>query len=742
MNTSAMKEQYKTTTEATPSRTAGTPVSPSTSSGAFAWWLVMGLVGLDYFSTLAYLPSIMVTESGFDFSVFVALLVAVLTLFVVLPIYLYIAGRSPHGLGATGLLESHVRGWSGKFLILVLLGFIATDFVITRTISAADAATHLIHNSSWEAHSGWVDQARESLREALPASLQGETADTVLDWWNEQVTVTVILTILAFALYFFLLRGFTRGFLYVTGIIVGLFVVLNGMVVVSSLMYMAHNPDYIYNWKIYHDITTDQDPVSLVAAVSYNGVLNAPPLAFALLALGLSGFELSMASIGLVRGRAGDDPSRPRGRIRNSRKMLTTAAVLMSLFVVGSVLSVRLLVPTRSMKEGGPARNRALAYLAHGGLIKPPEHDPNAPRGERPEDEEPEGAEPNEQDEEARAAQQRRPAVSAAEINPLFGPAFGTLYDVSTILILFLAGASVTVSLRDLLPQYLNRYGMEMHWARRRSLLLHLFNVAILLAILYFHASVSHQIGAYAASVYILLASAVLAAYVDLRARWKKSFFLPMVSAPLLLVFVFFLVMAGLVVWNNPAGAIIALLFIVLVLFTSALSRWYRSTELRYEGFTFADEETGVRWEQIRRLEFQVLVPHHPDHRTLAEKEEEIRTRHRLGPDVPIIFAEAQLGDPSDFQQHPLMHIIKVDGREIIRVSECASIAHVLAAIALEFREVGRPPEIHFAWSEEAPVATNLKFLLFGEGNIPWLVHALIRKFEPNPARQPRVVIG
>ncbi len=79
---------------------------------------------------------------------------------------------------------------------------------------------------------------------------------------------------------------------------------------------------------------------------------------------------------------------------------------------------------------------------------------------------------------------------------------------------------------------------------------------------------------------------------------------------------------------------------------------------------------------------------------------------------------------------------------EVIRVSQCASIAHVLAAIALEFREVGRPPEIHFAWSEKSPLAANLNFLLFGGGNVPWMVHALIRKAEPDAAHRPRVVIG
>src|SRR6185312_8345943 len=99
------------------------------------------------------------------------------------------------------------------------------------------------------------------------------------------------------------------------------------------------------------------------------------------------------------------------------------------------------------------------------------------------------------------------------------------------------------------------------------------------------------------------------------------------------------------------------------------------------------------------------------------------------------------LGDPSDFFQQPLMEIHKEGEMEVIRVSRCASVAHVLASIGLAFREVGRPPEIYFDWSEEAALAANLNFLLWGQGNIPWLVHELVRKAEVDPGRRPRVVI-
>ncbi len=359
---------------------------------------------------------------------------------------------------------------------------------------------------------------------------------------------------------------------------------------------------------------------------------------------------------------------------------------------------------TKTVIEEGPARDRALAYIAHGGTLVG--------------------------------------GLEGRELNPWFGPEFGTLYDLSTVLILCLAGASVTISLRDLVPGYLARYGMQMHWAQRIGVILHLFNLLMLVVIVYFRASVADQQWAYAASVLVLLLSAALAAVIDLTARLRRSAWLYIVVPPFAVMALIFLGMAYLTLQQNPGGLVIALLFLAVLFVSAGLSRWMRSTELRFGGFTFADEYSGVRWEEIRRLEFQVLVPHHPNHDTLAEKDAEIRARHRLGPDVPIIFVEAEVGDASEFDHEPLMRIVKEDGMEVIRVSHCASIAHVLAAIALEFREVGRPPEIHFAWSEESPLAANLHFLLFGGGNVPWLVHALIRKAEPDPARQPRVVIG
>jgi hypothetical protein len=725
-----------------------TPNPPATMpSGArtYAWWLVLGLVGLDCFSTLGYLPTLAADSEDARAAPLAAAAVSLLLLFAALPVYLYVVGRSPHGTGVTGLLGKYLSGWSGKLFILVLLGFVATDFVITRSLSTADASKHLLANESVQSGAEWMLDRKDSLHQALPELLQGEWTNWLFDRWDEQLIVTVMLTLLGFGLYFFLLRGFSSGFLYTASAIVALFLLVNGIVIVSSLVYIVHHPDYTTNWaSIIGFASRDKEPIELVLDVVGLAIKSLPALA-----LGLSGFELSMTVAPLVRGREDDDPVQPRGRIRNMRKLLFVTACLMSLLVPASVMSVTFLVPAGMMGKGGVARDRALAYLAHGGVLQPAGRRVTTDKPSKTlenQDEDDEMPPPKDENAvnpaEKAALLAALPSATGADLNPLFGSVFGTIYDLSAVLILVLAGASVTIGLRDLLPQYLTRYGMEMHWANRIGVLLHLFNAIVLIAVIAFHASVSQQQGTYTTSVLVLMAGAALAALVDLHHRWRRSFVRDLASLPFLIVGSIFFVLACWVCYDNPVGLAIALLFVVVLFVAAALSRWMRSTELRYEGFTFADEESGVRWEQIRRLDFQVLVPHRRDQGTLAEKDAEIRARHRLSPDVPIVFIEAELGDPSDFQQHPLMQIVAQDGKEVIRVSQCASIAHVLAAIALEFREVGRPPEIHFAWSDESPLASNLNFLLWGQGNIPWLVHALIRVAEPDPARQPRVVIG
>lgn len=631
-----------------------------------AFWLwVLCLTGVDYFSTLAYQPSIAIENAG-RLAPFATFLLVLVTLFGAVPVYRRVARSSPHGQGSIAMLQKLVHGWAGKFLVLVLLGFAATDFVITITLSAADASEHLLHNP---------------LFRDTPA------------WMHSQVGITLLLTLFLGALF---LKGF-REVIGIAVVIVAFYLVMNAIVLIGGMKTLISEPHYITEWAT----SLSRGDLGIESELSgkplvWYSALFLSALLFPKLALGLSGFETGVAVMPLIKGTPQDTEELPTGRILGTQRLLLTSALIMSVMLIGSSFVVATLIPLEQLQHGGHAQNRALAWIAHGSDGQP--------------------------------------------LLPFFGPSFGTLYDISTITILWFAGASALSGLLNLIPRYLPRFGMAPDWvSATRPLVCVIVGVCLVVTIL-FQASVSAQGAAYATGVMVLILSACVAVIIERFQVSQRSGLRRVPWSTVVITFVFLFTTIDILI-EKPDGLIIACCFIGAIIVVSLVSRFVRSDELRVVRFQFATPESRFRWNTLQHIEIPVLAPHRPGGRTLDEKERELREWHHLEDDIPVVFVEVSLGDPSDFFQEPMLDVQHQGGRYVIVVSHCTSIAPALAAMALSL-SVTRPVELHFGWSDESPLKMNLGFLLFGEGNVPFLVRELLRDAQPDERLRPRVVIG
>ncbi|WP_330318827.1 amino acid transporter [Streptomyces platensis] len=621
----------------------GAHAGPVSSHPGQRWWRVMCLTGVDYFSTLGYQPGIAALAAGL-LSPIATIVLVLVTLVGALPVYRRVAKESPHGQGSIAMLERLLSFWKGKLFVLTLLGFAATDFLITITLSAADAATHLVENPH------------------LTSALR-----------NGQMTITLLLIALLGAVF---LKGFLEA-IGVAVVLVGLYLALNVVVVVAGLWHVATAAQLVTDWS--HALTAEHgSPLAMVGVAL---------LVFPKLALGLSGFETGVAVMPHIEGDAGDTEERPTGRIRGAKKLLTTSAVIMSVFLIVTSFITTVLIPEQAFRPGGSANGRALAYLAHEYL----------------------------------------------------GSAFGTVYDVSTIAILWFAGASAMAGLLNLMPQYLPRYGMAPHWARAVRPMVLVFTLIAFLVTWIFNADVDAQGGAYATGVLVLISSAAIAVTIAARRARERGWTIGFAA-----ISVVFLYTTVANVIERPDGVKIGACFIAGIILVSFLSRLARAFELRVTSVVLDTmAERFIRDIAHRKIRF---IANEPDQRDLAEyrdKLEQIRTDNDLPVDDDFVFVEVTVGDPSEFESELRVRGEVLHGRYRVLCLESSTISNALAALLLHARDLtGQRPHIYFEWTEGNPFAQFLRFFLFGQGEVAPVTREVLREAEPDRTRRPRVHVG
>jgi hypothetical protein len=618
------------------------PEAPHAGEGAdhkHSWWQVMCLTGVDYFSTLGYQPGIAFAAAGV-LSPIATLILVLLTLFGALPIYNRVAAESPHGQGSIAMLESLLSRWKSKLFVLALLGFVATDFVITITLSAADASEHVIHNPFIEEHLPQIDHP---------------------------VTVTMVLVGVLAAIF---LKGFKEAISIAVVLVIG-YLALNFAVVAVGSYEIGTHPELLQNWREAVFANANGGGTRSVFVI-----LGLSLLVFPKLALGLSGFETGVAVMPLIKSP---------NRIDKTRKMLRSAALIMSFFLIASSFITSVLIPAAEFEHGGKASGRALAYIAHLYL----------------------------------------------------GEIFGTAYDVSTILILWFAGASAMAGLLNIVPRYLPRYGMAPNWARASRPLVLIFTL-ICFAITYiFEANVEAQGGAYATGVLVLMTSAAIAVTIS---AWVKREDAKWIFLTISLVFAYTTITN---IIERPDGIKIASLFILGIVVASFVSRAMRTTEIRIQKIVL-DATAQSFIENLMDEEIRIVTNRREtgDVVEYRFKEHEKRVDNHIPSNDPVLFFEIDIGDASEFAGKLEIKGVDVAGYRILR-THAPAVPNAIAALLLHLRDrTGKIPHVYFGWSEGNPIQYLIRYILFGEGDTAPVTREILRQAEPDPELRPSVHVG
>ncbi|WP_241972839.1 amino acid transporter [Cryobacterium cryoconiti] len=604
----------------------------------------MCLTGVDYFSTLSYLPSIAVLAAG-TLAPLATLLIVALTLLGMLPMYRRVAKESPHGQGSVAMLERLLPFWKGKFFVLVLLGFVATSWIITITLSSADATVHLLENPY------------------APSFLEGHA-----------VTITIVLLLTLGGVF---LLGFSEA-VAVAIPLVAVYLALNAVVIGVGLYHVVTEPAALAGW-------TD---ALMSRGGGFGDLLGPAIIAFPLLVLGLSGFETGVSMMPLVASAGKTSEERLASRIRNTRKLLTAAALIMSAYLLSSTFVTTLLIPEEAFEDGGEASGRALAYLAH----------------------------------------------------ELVGNTFGTVYDVSSILILWFAGASAMAGLINIVPRYLPSYGMAPEWSRAvRPVVLVYTGISILITI-GFNADVNAQAGAYATGILAMMVSGAIAVTISAIRRHQRRASIAFTILTLILLYAL-----GENILEKPDGIAISAFFILGIIVVSLVSRVSRTTELRVEAVELDEQARRFITDSLvfdGALNLIATKPKPGKQTDYAGKETAQRGMNPVPGRADVLFLEIEVVDPSSFSE--VLHVRGevVNGLRVLRAQSPAA-PNAIAAILLALRDAsGVRPHAYFEWSEGNPLGHLLRYLLLGQGDTAPVVREILRQNEADPARRPGIHVG
>ena len=454
------------------------------------------------------------------------------------------------------------------------------------------------------------------------------------------------------------------------------FLILTLFVIIKSAIVIINEPVLLYQWI--------SDPIF---KVDWFGLFIISALAFPKLALGLSGFETGVSVMPLIKNGASDSQEKfphrknnlvlPIKRIKGTKKLLLNSALIMSAYLITSSVVTSVLLKQSQVIDGGEASGRALSFLAH----------------------------------------------------KYIGTIYGTIYDVSTIIILGFAGASALAGLLNIIPRYLPRFGMAPEWASFRRPLVVIITLISVLILFVFNANVNAQAGAYATGVLALILSAAIAVTLSIR---KENKLKP--SKRLKFKVVYFSVVALVFTYTlidnikiRPDGLVIAFIFFIAILLASAISRWRRAFELRVESHNILGAESEKLWEEIKNKKVNLVPISSADKKWFKHKENKIKEHYKC--EAPLAFLSIVLRDDrSEFETPLVIKVSRMDNdanNYLIEVSGAVAIPNTVAYISEQID----PIAIYLGLARKNAMEQAIFYVLFGEGEIGILTYKVLVQY-------------
>lgn len=445
------------------------------------------------------------------------------------------------------------------------------------------------------------------------------------------------------------------------------FLLLNLITILYGMHEVFTHPYLLTNWIHDPQFRIDYFSLFIVSAI-----------AFPKLALGLSGFETGVSVMPLIEDKGNKrSDGYPENRIRRTKYMLITAATIMSFYLMTSSVVSSVLIKRAKVADGGEAAGRALSYLAH----------------------------------------------------KYVGSIFGTVYDISSIVILWFAGASAMAGLLAIIPRYLPRFGMAPKWVETRRPLVILIGIISVIILLIFKANVNKQSGAYATGVLALILSASFAVFLSFFKEYKSSH-----SSKLLKKIIYFagvaLVFAYTFLDNileRPDGIIIASSFFLIILLTSAVSRWQRAFELRIDSHQFVDQESERLFQSIKNKQVNLVPISSGSPQWFHHKKEKILQYYRMEKKIAYLTIHLR-DDRSDFLS-PLelrVRYMKDDPDTYwVEIFGAVAIPNTVAYISEQLD----PVAIYLGLARKNAMEQALFYLLFGEGEIGILTYKVLVQY-------------